>query len=303
MLLRQLTYLVTLSQEQHFGRAAEKCNVSQPTLSEAIRTLEQDLGISVVQRSRRFEGFTADGEKVLVWARRILADCGALRQEASNRELDPAGTLRLGAIPTVLSMVPLMTDSCLSTYPRMAHEIYTLSTSQILQGISNFELDIGMTYLSDGRLQAFETYPLFTERYVLIARDDTGLRGKPALTWREVGELPLCLLTRNMQCRQGVDEAFATAGVQVIPRVETDSMMVLYGHVRCSGLYSVVPHSVLALSEMRQEITAIPIVPQLHREIGLVLLQRDPQPLLLASALSLFTSLDLQSRVDAFLTC
>lgn len=303
MLLRQLTYLVTLSQEQHFGRAAEKCNVSQPTLSEAIRTLEQDLGISVVQRSRRFEGFTADGEKVLVWARRILADCGALRQEASNRERDPAGTLRLGAIPTVLSMVPLMTDSCLSTYPRMAHEIYTLSTSQILQGISNFELDIGMTYLSDGRLQAFETYPLFTERYVLIARDDTGLRGKPALTWREVGELPLCLLTRNMQCRQGVNEAFATAGVQVTPRVETDSMMVLYGHARCSGLYSVVPHSVLALSEMRQEITAIPIVPQLHREIGLVLLQRDPQPLLLASALSLFTSLDLQSRVDAFLTC
>ena len=303
MLLRQLTYLVTLSQEQHFGRAAEKCNVSQPTLSEAIRTLEQDLGISVVQRSRRFEGFTADGEKVLVWARRILADCGALRLEASNRERDPAGTLRLGAIPTVLSMVPLMTDSCLSTYPRMAHEIYTLSTSQILQGISNFELDIGMTYLSDGRLQAFETYPLFTERYVLIARDDTGLRGKPALTWREVGELPLCLLTRNMQCRQGVNEAFATAGVQVTPRVETDSMMVLYGHVRCSGLYSVVPHSVLALSEMRQEITAIPIVPQLHREIGLVLLQRDPQPLLLASALSLFTSLDLQSRVDAFLTC
>lgn len=80
-------------------------------------------------------------------------------------------------------------------------------------------------------------------------------------------------------------------------------MMVLYGHVRCSGLYSVVPHSVLALSEMRQEITAIPIVPQLQREIGLVMLQRDPQPLLLASALSMFTSLDLQSRVDAFLTC
>lgn len=303
MLLRQLTYLVTLAQERHFGRAAQKCNVSQPALSEAIRSLEQDLGVAVVQRSRRFEGLTADGEKVLVWARRILADCGAMRQEAGSREQGPAGTLRLGAIPTVLSMVPLMTDTCLTAYPGMNLEVYTLATSQILQGIGNFELDIGMTYLSDGRLKAFDTYPLFTERYVLIARDDSGLQGRTSLGWDEVARLPLCLLTRNMQCRQGIDEAFAEAGVQVTPRVETDSMMVLYGHVRCSGLYSVVPHSALALAEMRGEITALPIVPDLHREIGLVLLRRDPQPLLLESALDLFTGLDLQRRVDGFLHC
>src|SRR5471032_716927 len=192
MLIRQLTYLVTLAQEKHFGRAAEKCNVSQPALSGAIRSLEQDLGISVVQRSRRFEGLTADGERVLVWARRILADCGAMRQEASTRESYPSGVLRFGAIPTTLSMVPLLTDSCLDAYPRMKHEIYTLPASQMLQKISNFELDIGMTYLSDGRMQAFHTVPLFTERYVLIARDDTGLRGTPTLTWEEVAKLPLC---------------------------------------------------------------------------------------------------------------
>ncbi|MEE1920839.1 LysR family transcriptional regulator [Pseudomonas sp. 148P] len=301
MLLRQLTYLVTLAQERHFGRAAEKCNVSQPALSEAIRALEQDLGIAVVQRSRRFEGFTADGEKVLAWARRILADCGAMRQEARQREEGPSGTLRLGAIPTALSIVPLMTDPCLAGHPRMNHEIYTLATSQILRGIADFELDLGLTYLCDGRLKSFATYPLFHERYVLITRDDSALRGQTAIGWDAVARLPLCLLTRNMQCRQGIDEAFAKAGVQAMPRVETDSMMVLYGHVRCSGLYSVVPHSALALAEMRDEICVLPIVPELQREIGLVLLRRDPQPLLLESALALFTSLDLQRRVDAFL--
>jgi DNA-binding transcriptional LysR family regulator len=303
MLLRQLTYLVTLAQEQHFGRAAEKCNVSQPAFSEAIRNLEQDLGISVVQRSRRFEGLTCDGEKVLVWARRILADCGAMRQEAGHSQQDPAGVLRLGAIPTVLSMVPLMTDSCLTAYPRLNHEVYTLATSDILQRLANFELDLGMTYLADVRLQAFETLPLFKERYVLIARDDTALSHEQSLTWETVAQLPLCLLTRNMQCRKGVDDAFARAGVCVTPRVETDSMMVLYGHVRCSGLYSVVPHSALSMSEMREEITAIPIVPELAREIGLVFLRRDPQPLLINSALNVIRSLDLQSRVDSFLRC
>jgi len=303
MLLRQLTYLVTLAQERHFGRAAEKCNVSQPALSEAIRSLEQDLGVAVVQRSRRFEGFTADGEKVLGWARRILADCGAMRQEARQREDGHVGTLRLGAIPTALSMVPLMTDPCLAAHPRLNHAIHTLATSQILQGIGNFELDLGMTYLSDARLKSFETWPLFRERYVLITRDDSSLRGQSTLTWEDAARLPLCLLTRNMQCRQGIDEAFARAGVEVTPRVETDSMMVLYGHVRCSGLCSVVPHSALALAELRDEVCAIPLVPELQREIGLVLLRRDPQPPLLQAALQLFTSLDLQRRVDAFLHC
>lgn len=303
MLLRQLTYLVTLSQERHFGHAADKCNVSQPALSEAIRNLEQDLGISIVQRSRRFEGFTADGERVLEWARRILADCSSMRQEARNRELGPSGVLRLGVIPTVLSMVPLMTDSCLEAFPGMSHEIYTMATSEILQRISNFELDMGMTYLSDGRLKAYQTVPLFKEQYVLIARDEITLRSTKTVSWADVSKLPLCLLTRNMQCRQGIDEAFAEAGIKVTPRVETDSMMVLYGHVRCSGLYSVVPHSALALTEMRQELNVIPIDPELQREIGLVMLRRDPQPLLLASALTMFSSLDLQSRVDSFLEC
>jgi DNA-binding transcriptional LysR family regulator len=303
MLLRQLTYLVTLAQEQHFGRAAEKCNISQPALSGAIRSLEQELGVSVVQRSRRFEGFTADGERVLVWARRILSDCGSLRQEVGTRELSPCGVLRFGAIPTTLSMVPLLTDFCLRPYPDMRHEVYTLATSQMLQKISNFELDLGMTYLSDGRLREFQTLPLFKERYVLITRDDSVLQGATQLSWADVAELPLCLLTANMQCRQGIDAAFAEAGVTVLPRVETDSMMVLYSHVRCSGLCSVVPHSALSLIEMRQEITAVPILPELQREIGLVMLKRDPQPLLLASALAIFGTLDLQARVDAFLHC
>ncbi|WP_455917722.1 LysR family transcriptional regulator [Pseudomonas cerasi] len=303
MLLRQLTYLVTLAQEQHFGRAAEKCNVSQPALSGAIRSLEQELGVSVVQRSRRFEGFTADGERVLIWARRILSDCGSLRQEVGTREFSPRGVLRFGAIPTTLSMVPLLTDFCLQPYPDMRHEVYTLATSQMLQKISNFELDLGMTYLSDGRLREFQTLPLFKERYVLITRDDSVLQGATELSWADVADLPLCLLTANMQCRQGIDAAFAEAGVTAAPRVETDSMTVLYAHVRCSGLCSVVPHSALSLIEMRQEITAVPILPELQREIGLVMLKRDPQPLLLASALAIFSTLDLQARVDAFLQC
>lgn len=303
MFIRQLTYLVALQREKHFGRAALACNVSQPALSGAIRSIEQELGMSIVQRSRRFEGFTPDGERVLTWARRVLADCEGLRQEASANERDPVGTLRFGAIPTTLPLVPLLTESCLQQFPRMRHEVYTLAATDILRQINNFELDVGLSYLQDERLKDFATIPMFIERYVLIARDHGMFEGRTSISWDEVARLPLCLLTNNMQCRHGIDAAFAAAGMTVSPRVETDSMMALYSYVRCAGLYSIVPHSVLTLLEMRNELTAIPLTPEMQREIGLVLLDRVPLAPLLNAALSNFRGLNLQVRVDALLSC
>jgi len=75
MFIRKLNYLVTLAQERHFGRAAARCFVSQPALSGAIQSLEQELGVAIVQRGgNRFQGLTTDGMRILAWAQRILAD-------------------------------------------------------------------------------------------------------------------------------------------------------------------------------------------------------------------------------------
>ena len=73
MFIRQLEYLVTLARERHFARAAEACNVSQPALSGAIRHLEEELGVNIVERGQRFVGFTEDGERILGWARQAIA--------------------------------------------------------------------------------------------------------------------------------------------------------------------------------------------------------------------------------------
>jgi DNA-binding transcriptional LysR family regulator len=303
MFIRQLSYLVALSKERHFGRAADACNVSQPALSSAIRSIERELGMTIVQRGRRFEGFTQDGDRVLAWARRALADFDGMRQEARETVVDPAGVLRLGAIPTTLPIVPLLTGPCLEEFARMRYEVYTLTASDILRKLLDFELDVGLSYLHDERLKDFDTVPLFRERYVLVARDGTMFEGRDSVTWADVARLPLCLLTRNMQSRRGIDAAFNAAGLEVVPRVETDSMMALYAYVRLNGLCSVLPHSVLSLLEMRQELTAIPLVPELNREIGLILLKRETRPTLLAAAMSVFERLDLQTRMDALLDC
>ncbi|WP_150697907.1 LysR family transcriptional regulator [Pandoraea terrae] len=301
MFIRQLTYLVALAQAQHFRRAAELCNVSQPALSGAIRSIEEEFGLPIVRRGRRFEGFTPEGERVLAWARQVLADCEGLRQEASSSRREVSGCLRIGAIPTALPLVPMLTDACLRDFPAMRHEVYTLSAAQALRQLGDLDLDVVLSYLDDPRLREFDTIPVFRERYVLIVRDEATLGGRDSLTWAEAAGFPLVLLTGNMQCRQGVDDAFANAGVVVSPRVETDSLMALYAHVRCAGLCSVVPHSVLCLAEMRHELHAVPLTPAMHREIGLVLRDRQPRPPLLDAAMEAFRGIEIQSRVDALL--
>src|ERR1700736_2318267 len=95
--IRQLDYLVTLAREKHFAKAADACHVSQPALSSAIRSLEKELGIMIVQRGRRFMGLTSEGERVLVWAQQTLASLAHMREDASIAKSTMAGTLRIGA--------------------------------------------------------------------------------------------------------------------------------------------------------------------------------------------------------------
>ena len=104
MLVRHLSYFVTLAGEKHFARAAARCNITQPTLSAAIRKLEQDLEVRLVGRGHRFTGLTAEGEKLLVWARQILRDYDSLREDLDGGS-GLTGTLRLGVIPAAMPSV------------------------------------------------------------------------------------------------------------------------------------------------------------------------------------------------------
>ncbi len=111
MLLRQLSYLVALAKERHFARAAASVNITQPALSAAIRQLEEELGVMLVERDKRFNGFTPEGQEVLLWARRMLADEDSLRQGILNARRSLTGNLRLGVIPSALPLVPAIIEA------------------------------------------------------------------------------------------------------------------------------------------------------------------------------------------------
>jgi len=96
----KLELLLALARERHFGRAAEACNVTQPTLSAGIKQLEDTLGVLLVNRQSRFHGFTPEGERVLDWSRRIVGDMRAMRDEIrALRRGELTGHLRIAAVP------------------------------------------------------------------------------------------------------------------------------------------------------------------------------------------------------------
>jgi DNA-binding transcriptional LysR family regulator len=117
MILRHLEYLVALARERHFGRAAAACGVTQPTLSAAIRELEAELDVLIAERGQRFRSLTAEGERVVEWARRILADRDALRQEVGSARQGLAGRLVLGVIPTALASIGLLISPFQTDHP------------------------------------------------------------------------------------------------------------------------------------------------------------------------------------------
>src|SRR3954470_4245874 len=167
MFFRQLEYLVALDRERHFGRAAAACHAAQPTLSAGIRSLERELGVPLVRRAREFEGLTPEGELILGWAQRALADLESLQQEASRLRGGLEGTLRIGAIPTSLPRSPVITARFRERHPRMRVRLMSLNSRQIAYGLEHGELEAGLTYLDNEPLADVESIALWQEHYLL----------------------------------------------------------------------------------------------------------------------------------------
>lgn len=299
MFIRQLEYIVTLAREQHFARAAQACHVSQPALSSAIRHLEDELGVTIVQRGRRFIGFTEDGEKVLGWARQTLASLAGMRQDASAARQSLSGTLRIGAIPTTMPVAALIAEPCRMAHPEIRFAIYSLSTESISRQLDEYQLDVGLTYLEDRALDGFATLPLFHERYVLLSRKREA--PKKPIGWDAAAALPLCLLTPNMQNRRFINGAFRRAGVQPNVVLETDSLFALYAQVAQGGLHSVMPHSLLAFFGLGEQVSATALVPELTRNIGLIARDQPAMAPIAGSIWPIAETLKLQRRFDTFM--
>jgi len=279
MFIRQFEYLEALAREKHFRRAAEACNVSQPTLSAALSQLEDELGVPLVERSGRFQGLTPEGEIVLARARRALIEIDALRAEVAEAREGLRGKLRFGVIPTALPMAVRVTAPFCAAHPAVTLQILSLTSDEIRQRLEGFEIDAGLTYLDNEPLPGVLSKPIYFESYCLLARADGPLAGRETIGWAEAAEQKLCLLTGDMQNRRIIDGLFRKVGKTPRPWVETNSIFNLITHAALPGVASVSSRQVLDLFGPLAGIIALPLVdPEARQTVGLVVADRQPLP-------------------------
>ena len=277
MVLRQLEYLVALAREKHFGRAAEACHVSQPTLSAAIRLLEEDLGAPIVERGHRFVGLTPQGRMAVEHAHRILAETENLRHGLEEIDKGLTGRLRIGAIPTALPIVSHLTGPFYARFPGVTVAVLSLTSQEIERRIEDFELDAGLTYLDAEPIERVKAKPVCIEEYLFLTPASGDLARRAKVSWSEAAKAPLCLLTPDMQNRRIIDGVFRSVGAKPIPAMETNSIFNLVSHVS-AGLWSaIVPRQLLHFFGVPRGTRAIELVePTARRTIGLVMSDRDP---------------------------
>ncbi|MCA0277179.1 MAG: LysR family transcriptional regulator [Proteobacteria bacterium] len=285
-MIDKLEFFIALAREQHFGRAAEECGVTQPTLSAGIKQLEDILGVMLVQRGSRFQGLTPEGRQVLEWARRIVGDTRAMREEMRAARHGLSGRIRIAAIPTALAMVPKLTTPFREKHPGVTFSILSRTSIEVLSLLGNYEVDAGITYLDNEPLGRVTSVPLYAERYQLITAAGNEYSDRDKVTWEEVSTLPLCLLTPDMQNRRIIDQHLAEAGVQVRPTLESNSMIVLFSHIRTGKWSSIMPLNLAETFGFAEPIRAIPIIePDASHTVGLVVAKRDPNTTLVQALL------------------
>lgn len=296
MFIRQLNYLIALDKHRHFGRAAESCHVSQPALSNGIRELERELGITIIKRNRTFEGITPEGERVIQWVRQVLASLEGLKQEADLVRSVPRGHLSIGVIPTASHAATLLSAEYREILPQLTLEVMSLSTPEILQRLKSQDIHLGLLYDRSLAGDEYDVLPLFAERYVLVASEQASLPHE--LSWAEVADLPLCLLSRDMQNRQTIEGIFKDVGASANVVLETNAMSVLLVECLSGRAFSVMPLSALPTYPERGRLRIHPITPEHGEDVCLARLRRESQPVLSQAAWQIAGNLDLEAILN-----
>jgi DNA-binding transcriptional LysR family regulator len=280
----KLEFFIAVAREESFSRAAEACGVTQPTLSAGIKQLEETLGVLLVNRSSRFHGLTAEGDRVLEWAKRIVGDARAMRQDVRSLKSGLVGHLKIAAVPTALTMVAALTTPFRAKHPGVRFSIMSMTSLQILEALDNLEIDAGITYIDNEPLGTVRSLQLYDEEYRLLTSAGSPFSERESVTWAEVGQIPLCLLTPDMQNRRIIDSLLTSAGNQPAPTLESNSVIALYAHVRTGRWASIMAQKLVDTLGIAEPIRSIPILePQAVHQIGLIVPRRDPMTPLTAA--------------------
>lgn len=282
-MIDKLEMYLALAKTRHFGKAAEEIGVTQPTLSAAIKQLEEQLGVMLVYRGSRFKGLTPEGKRVQDWARQIVSDARSMKEEMRFARQGLSGNLRLAVIPTALTASSQLTAHFVQRHPNVRLSILSRSSTQILEMMDNLEIDAGISYLDDEPLGRVVYEPLYSEKYVLVSSKPIP---EKSIRWDQLGELQLCLLTPDMLNRRIINLHLKNAGVQVHPEIEANTITVLISHVLSGGWATILPVKAAEIYLSGMPLHAVPITePDASHRVGLIAPYQEPHTPVIAALL------------------
>lgn len=277
MLIRQLEYLVTLSKVKHFAKAAEICHVTQPTLSAAIRNLEEQLNISIIKRSYRYEGLTSEGELILQYIHKIMNAWKEMKRVADT--IKNSNNIRIGSIPTAIHLVSLLQNAYLSNDINVHENVRIMNMKKIQETLLSHEIDLGIGYINSDLSPEIKFLPILKEKFMLLSKKPSSIeQTDQSLSWKEASKLPLALLSKDMENRHHIDNMFKRSNV--IPNIvlETNSLITIYNHVISNGYYSIIPKtwSMLTLIPSLKDLVLIDLDPSFEIDVGFIVLNKEP---------------------------
>ena len=245
MLLRHLRYLLAVADHGGFTRAAEALHVSQPTLSQQIRQLEETLGVSLFDRTSRTVKATDAGEAYIECARRVLVELEAGKRALHDVKDLSRGTLRLAMTPTFMAyLVGPMVRDYVARFPNIHLQIFELSMDDIEAGLADDSLDIAIAF-TQVRNADIESIPAFTETLgVMVGRDHPLYERQAALSAEEMAQLDFALLAQDFVTRTRIDEYFAQEQVTPNVVIEVNSVSTLLEVIRHTAIATILPEPI-----------------------------------------------------------
>ncbi|ART80951.1 DNA-binding transcriptional regulator OxyR [Oceanisphaera avium] len=271
MNLRDLEYLVALSQELHFRKAAEKCFVSQPTLSGQLRKLEEELGVILIERTSRSVLLTPAGLAVTAQAKRILAETKELTDIARTYRDPMSGELHLGLIPTVGPyLLPHIIPSLKLHFPELQLYLHEAQTHTLLKQLADGELDCLMLAELD-HMESFASVPLYHEPMLLALPSDHAWAKRQSVSLSELkGEKLLMLEDGHCLRDQAMGYCFA-AGIGEDTHFKATSLETLRNMVAAGSGLTLMPELAITAQHLDGNICYIRVIdPEPSRAISLL---------------------------------
>lgn len=275
--IKQLKFLIALDQTRHFGQAAALCHITQPTLSMRLRNLEEELDLVLVERGQRFEGFTEAGERILAWARTLLAAHDGLQAEAASCRGQVVGSLRLGSVPLASFNPMALLLPLREKFPELQFQLSSSTSEQIVDGLSRNQLDLGICYLDQVNSSFFDVIELGTTTMGLLHDTRHYQFEQSELAWDELGDLPLGLLSKGMHYRQSLDLSFRSRGLAPLAVLESDSTFQLIQAITSGMCCAVMPLN-CGLEDLSEHMRITPITEaSVLSPVGLLLRRSEPR--------------------------